>query len=302
MKKYINYISYIIESNKLLKNKIIETDKIDELKNIININYDYNIITKDSEHIVIVMDLKDLESFFGLSDTTLYDYIQFNSHYPPTTDIPLNIIKTYFNDKLMKKYNDIIKYLEITDATDDLNYILYKIPTLEKLIDFIGYSIGDIISNLKQSIAFNIDIPFTLSFEEPDCEIDILLNKLTNEKTISEYLKKYQSEIEKTKKIVAVDDDSDLKIDDDDIENNLDQILIKLKSGILKEIIIESTEVSIFETMGGKFLELLKDKEWQEYVLFPELSDDLFNKLEKYMDSDLIKKFQREKLKNKYKI
>ena len=296
---------------KLLYTYLYKAD--DDFKKLIdmNIDYEYEILryAYDYDRISIVFEQEDFCDFYDFTENEISYYTDYNSHYTPEEYVDIDQLESYFDIEKLKKS------LKITNDKIDLYDILriLESTSIEKKLDEIKTSIAYTYENAKQKIANDIQlkIPFdiSLSYERDNTYVDVTIGlvELDDEKSLKEFLLKYQDTLSEAANIAFdfYDEINDEYLDDipkvvsdiyDSLENDINDIL--------KSLYIKKYHISDIISLGGVLLDYIKKEEYQDKILFN--GDDLYNMTETYeklkniIHPNIKRKFN--KLKNRKKF
>jgi len=277
-----------------------------------DIGYEYKFLkyAYDYDRISIVFEQEVFCEFYNFDDNELSYFVDYNSFYVPEEYVDIDQTSTYFDIEKLKK---LLKITNDKIDTYDIVRIL-EYTSIEKQLDEIKSLIAYTYENAKQKIANDIEskIPFDISFSHENktyIDVTIDLVELDDEKTLKEFLLKYNDILADAAKIGF--DFYDEIIDEylDDIPKIVSDIYITLENNIediLKSLTIKKYNIYEIISIGGIFSDFIKKEEFQDKLLFN--GDDLYNMTETYeklkdiIHPNIKRKFDKLKKRKKFNI
>jgi hypothetical protein len=294
-------IKSLINMNSFFKNK---------KEYIINYEYEFFKYAYDYDRIVLTFDNDDISAFFNLEENTLSTYSDYNQQYVPEEYIDTEQLDSYFDIDKLKNL------LKINNDVDIYNILkILSFTKIDSLLDDIKAYISYPIENAKQKIANDISdkLPFEISLyynkNKTKTTITIYLLELNKEKTIKDFLLKYENILIDAEDIsynfyseITYDYNKEIS----DIINSIYDLLKTDLEKILKTLKIKKYDIKDIIELGGVLLDYIKTEEFQEKMIFN--GDDLYNMTETYEKfKDIIhptinRKFKKLTTKNKFNL
>ena len=289
-------------------------DDDENIKSLINMNIDYEYeflkYAYDYDRIVLTFDNDYISAFFNLEEYTLSTYSEYNQQHVPEEYIDTEQLDSYFDIDKLKNLLKINNDVDIYDILKILNF-----TKIDSLLDDIKAYISYPIENAKQKIANDISdkLPFEISVyydkTKTRTTITIYLLELTEEKTIKDFLLKYENILINAENI-SYNFYSEITYDyDKEISKIINSIYDLLKTDsekILKSLKIKKYDIEDIIELGGVLLDYIKTEEFQDKMIFN--GDDLYNMTETYekfksiIHPTIKRKFKKLTTKNKFNL